>query len=202
MRLSSCWRRALPSRSSTPLSDLEHPLQAFADLLALEQNKGPLGNNLKLAYIGDGNNVLHALLLACSKMGVNLTAACPEGYFPASDYLEEAIRIGRTTGATIEVVIDPAEAVRNADAVYTDVWASMGQEEEAEARKKIFAGYQVNAELMAKAKPDAVAMHDLPAHPGEEITSEVFEKHQNVIFDQAENRMHTQKALILLILGL
>ena len=196
----------LAAHASVPvinaLSDLEHPLQAFADMLALQENKGPLGNNLKLAYIGDGNNVLHALLLACAKMGVNLTAACPEGYFPDEAYLQEAVKIGVTTGAIIAVVVDPYEAVREADAVYTDVWASMGQEEEAEARKKIFADYQVNTALMSKAKPDAVGMHDLPAHPGEEITSEVFEKHQQVIFDQAENRMHTQKALILLMLGL
>lgn len=184
------------------LSDLEHPLQAFADLLTLREQKGPLGNNLKLAYIGDGNNVLHALLIACAKMGVNLSAACPEGYFPEETYLAEAKRIGETTGAKFEVATNPIETVKNADAVYTDVWASMGQEEEAEVRKLIFAGYQVTAELMAYAKPDAIAMHDLPAHKGEEIAFEVFEAHQKVIFDQAENRMHTQKALILLMLGL
>ena len=184
------------------LSELEHPLQAFADLLTLREHKGPLGNNLKLAYIGDGNNVLHALLIACAKMGVNLSAACPEGYFPEETYLAEANRIGETSGAKFEVTTDPTNAVKNADAVYTDVWASMGQEEEAEVRKLIFAEYQVTSELMTHAKPDAIAMHDLPAHKGEEIAFDVFEAHQKIIFDQAENRMHTQKALILLMLGL
>jgi ornithine carbamoyltransferase len=184
------------------LSDQEHPIQTFADLLTLQEYKGQLGNHLKLAYVGDGNNVLNALLLACAKTGVNLTAACPEGYGPDSAYLEEAQRIGAETGAQFAVLTDPAKAVQDADAVYTDVWASMGQEAEKTARARIFASYQVNSELVAKAKPDAIVLHCLPAHRGEEITAEMMEAHKNAILDQAENRLHTQKALLVLIVGL
>ena len=197
---------ALVAHATVPvinaLSDREHPIQAFADLLTLEEQKGPLGNNLKLAYIGDGNNVLHALLLACAKMGVNLSAACPEGYFPDPHYVELAEEAADETGATIAIVTDPAEAVRDADALYTDVWTSMGQEEESKIRTLAFTPYQINAELVAKAKPDAIVLHCLPAHPGEEITADVFETHRTVIMDQAENRMHTQKALIALMIGM
>jgi ornithine carbamoyltransferase len=184
------------------LSDAEHPIQAFADLMALEDHKGPLGNNLKLAYIGDGNNVLHALLLACAKMGVNLSAACPDGYLPDAKYVEMAKAAAAEAGATVEIVTDPKAAATDADALYTDVWTSMGQEEETDARRAIFAPYQINVELMSVAKPDAIAMHCLPAHCGEEISEEVYEKHRKVIMDQAENRMHTQKALIALMVGL
>lgn len=184
------------------LSDREHPVQAFADLLTLQEQKGELGNHLKLAYVGDGNNVLHALLLGCAKTGVNLTAGCPEGYQPASAYVEEARRIGNETGARIEVITDPVAAVRDADAVYTDVWTSMGQEAEKQARARLFAPYQVNSELMARAKPDAIALHCLPAHRGEEISDAVMEAHKTVILDEAENRLHTQKALLALVLGL
>lgn len=184
------------------LSDREHPIQAFADLLTLQEFCGPLGNNLKLAYVGDGNNVLHALLLACAKMGVNLSAACPDGYLPDNAYFEEARRWAAETGAYIELLSNPEEAVRGADAVYTDVWASMGQESERAHRVKLFAPYQLNSALMAHAKPNAIAMHCLPAHRGEEITDEVMETHKNAILEQAENRLHTQKALLLLIIGL
>jgi ornithine carbamoyltransferase len=184
------------------LSDREHPVQAFADLLTLQEQKGELGNNLKLAYIGDGNNVLHALLLACAKMGVHLSAACPEGYLPDPGYVNEAKRIGKETGAQIVVVTDPAEAAKDADVLYTDVWASMGQEEEKAARAQVFAAYQINSDLLAHAKSDAIVLHCLPAHTGEEISAEVFEKHKTVIMDQAENRMHTQKALIALMIGI
>ena len=184
------------------LSDKEHPIQAFADLLTIEEHKGSLGNHLKLAYIGDGNNVLHALLLACAKMGVNLTAACPEGYFPDEEYVESARQIAKTTGASVLITTDPAEAATLADVLYTDVWASMGQEEEKALRAKAFANYQINSELMSHAKPDAVVLHCLPAHCGEEISQEVFDRHKDVIMDEAENRMHTQKALILLMIGI
>ncbi len=184
------------------LSDREHPIQAFADLLTLQEQKGGLGNHVKLAYIGDGNNVLNALLLACSKMGVHLTAACPAGYGPAANYLEEAVRIGQETGSQIEIVTEPSEAVQNADAIYTDVWASMGQEAEQQARAQIFARYQVDRALVEQAKPDVIVMHDLPAHRGEEITADVMDTFHTVIMDQAENRLHTQKALLALILGL
>jgi ornithine carbamoyltransferase len=186
------------------LSDREHPVQAFADLLTLHEHKGALGNNLKLAYIGDGNNVLHALLLACAKMGVHLSAACPDGYLPDPAYVAEAKRIAEQDGtnAVISVMTDPAEAVQEADALYTDVWASMGQEEERAVRAQVFAPYQINAALLSRAKPDAIVLHCLPAHRGEEISAEIMEQHKKVIMDQAENRMHTQKALIALMLGI
>jgi ornithine carbamoyltransferase len=187
------------------LSDREHPIQAFADLLTVMEAKGNLGNHLKLAYVGDGNNVLHALLLACAKVGVNVTAACPKGYEPALAYVVEAQRIGageQGTGARIAVMTDPEEAVKDADVIYTDVWTSMGQEEETAQRLKIFAAYQVNAALLAHAKPDAIVLHCLPAHRDEEITTEVMDAYKTVILDQAENRLHTQKALVALMVGL
>ncbi len=184
------------------LSNREHPCQAFADLLTLQEHKGPLGNNLKLAYIGDGNNVLHALLLACAKTGVNLSAACPPGYEPDPAYVAEAERIGKETGAQIAILTEPAEAARDADALYTDVWASMGQEDEKQTRAQVFAPYRINAELVGKAKSDAIVLHCLPAHRGEEISADVMEAHKTPILDQAENRLHTQKALLTLIVGL
>ena len=196
----------LAANSSIPvinaLSDREHPIQAFADLLTLEEQKGPLGNNIKLAYVGDGNNVLHALLLACAKMGVHCTAAYPDGYAPDARYVTEAQRIGQETGARIELLTDPVAAVAGADAVYTDVWASMGQESEKESRSQIFAPYQINAELLRHAKSDAIVLHCLPAHRGEEVSADIMARHKTVVFDQAENRLHTQKALLVLILGL
>jgi ornithine carbamoyltransferase len=184
------------------LSDREHPIQAFADLLTLQEQKGMLGNGLKLAYVGDGNNVLHALLLGCAKVGVHLSAGCPEGYQPSPDYVAEAQRIGAETGARIEITIDPVEAVRDADAIYTDVWTSMGQEAEKEARLQLFTPYRLDAALVAQAKPDAIVLHCLPAHRGEEIADEVMDRFKTVILDEAENRLHTQKALLALILGL
>jgi len=185
------------------LSDREHPCQAFADLLTVQEHKGTPGPSLKMAYVGDGYNVLNALLLACAKVGMNLTAACPETYPPDPNYVAEAQRIAQegSYGAQIAIVTDPAEAVQNADVIYTDVWTSMGQEDEKEARTKIFSPYQVNAALLSKARPDAIVLHCLPAHRGEEITDEVFEAHKTAILDQAENRLHTQKALLALILG-
>ncbi|MCS6775024.1 MAG: ornithine carbamoyltransferase [Chloroherpetonaceae bacterium] len=196
----------LAAHSSSPvinaLSDREHPIQAFADLLTLQEYRGALGNHLKLSYVGDGNNVLHALLLACAKMGVNISAACPEGHGPDPAYVQEALRIGATTGAQVEVLHDPRVAVRDADAVYTDVWASMGQEHERAERARIFAPYQVNSELMAFARSDAIVLHCLPAHRDEEISAEIMEQHRASILDQAENRLHTQKALLVLIVGL
>ncbi|HLJ54134.1 MAG TPA: ornithine carbamoyltransferase, partial [Chthonomonadaceae bacterium] len=184
------------------LSDREHPIQAFADLMTLLERKGDPGPRLKLAYIGDGNNVLHALLLACAKMGVNLSAACPPGYLPDPEYVQLARAAAAAAGATVSVGSDPAAAVADADALYTDVWTSMGQEEERQARLAVFEPYRIDAKLVAKAKPDAIVMHCLPAHCGEEITQDVFDTHREVIFDQAENRMHTQKALIALMVGL
>jgi ornithine carbamoyltransferase len=184
------------------LSDQEHPIQAFADLLTLQEHCGPLGNERHLAYVGDGNNVLHALLIGCTKLGVNISAAYPKGYEPSSEYVAAAMREARATGAKVTLTHDPAEAVSGAEAIYTDVWASMGQEHEKDERAAIFAPYQVNSALLAKAGAGAIAMHCLPAHRDEEISSEVMALHNTVIFDQAENRLHTQKALLLLILGL
>jgi ornithine carbamoyltransferase len=184
------------------LSDREHPIQAFADLMTLKEKKGELGNNLKLTYVGDGNNVLHALLLACAKTGVNISAACPDSYQPDAGYVTEAERIGKETGSVISVLSDRSAALKDADAVYTDVWASMGQEDEKAERAKIFAPYQINSELVKQAKPDAIVMHCLPAHREEEISSEIMDIHGDTIYEQAENRLHTQKALIALMIGL
>ncbi len=196
----------LATHASVPvinaLSDQEHPIQAFADLLTLQEHCGPLGNSRSIAYVGDGNNVLHALLIGCTKLGVNISAAYPTGYEPAAEYVQAALSEAERTGATVRLTNDPVEAVRGAEAVYTDVWASMGQEHEKEERAAIFAPYQLNANLLSHAAPSAIAMHCLPAHREEEISSEVMAGHNNTIFDQAENRLHTQKALLLLILGL
>lgn len=176
------------------LSDLEHPCQALADLLTLHEHKGLAGR--KVAYIGDGNNVCHSLMLLCSKLGVCFAAATPEGYAPLPELVQAASAAGE-----VEIVRDPQAAVQDADAVYTDVWTSMGQEAETAKRNAVFPPYQVNAALMRYAKPDALVMHDLPAHRGEEITEEVMDSPQSVIFDQAENRLHAQKAVLVWLLG-
>ncbi len=181
------------------LSDREHPCQAFADFQTLAEHKGELPG-LTLAYVGDGNNVAHSLMLLAAKVGTNFRLACPEGYAPSEELWQAALGFASETGAILTLTHDPAEAVRDADAVYTDVWASMGQEEEAAARAQIFAPFQVNAALMAQAKPGALVMHCLPAHRGEEVSAEVLEGRQSVIFDQAENRLHAQKAILALVL--
>jgi len=173
------------------LSDLEHPCQALSDIFTLAEAKGRLAS-LTLAYVGDGNNVANALVLCAAKSGLRLRIACPEGYEPDPRYLAQA----REEEADLVVVHDPRAAVRGADAIYTDVWASMGQEQEYERRRRAFQGYQVNAELLALAKPDAIVLHDLPAHRGEEITDEVMDGPQSVVFTQAENRLHMQKAIL------
>jgi ornithine carbamoyltransferase len=197
----------LADRASVPvinaLSDQEHPLQAFADLLTLAERKGRLGPDLKLAYVGDGNNVLHALMAACALVGVRLAAASPEGYRPSEAYLSATRDIARRNGFgdIFELAPDPASAAAQADAVYTDVWTSMGQEAEREERIDRFRPFQINAELMEHAKPDAIVLHCLPAHHDEEISEAVFQRHKSVILEQAENRMHTQKALIALMIG-
>lgn len=186
------------------LSDREHPCQALADLLTIRQRFGKLGPHLKVAYVGDGNNVLHSLMLGCAMTGIRLEAACPNGFWPDSHYVAEAERIalGESAGAGFVCSEDPFLAVRGADVIYTDVWASMGQEAEAERRRRVFAGYQVNEKLLAGAKPGVIVMHCLPAHRGEEITDEVLRAHSQVIFDQAENRLHTARALLIRLLGL
>jgi ornithine carbamoyltransferase len=177
------------------LSHLEHPCQALADYLTLQEKFGDL-SKVKLAFVGDGNNVAHSLMLAAALTGSNITVATPKGYEPSEILVQQAKLIAEETGATIELTHDPVAAVRDADAVYTDVWASMGQEQEAEQRAIIFAPYQVNAALMAHAAPHAVFMHCLPAHRGEEVAAEVIDSPCSLIFDQAENRLHVQKAIL------
>jgi ornithine carbamoyltransferase len=182
------------------LSDLEHPCQGLADFLTLRERFGDL-KNVRLAYVGDGNNVAHSLLLTTACLGSSIRVATPAGYEPAVDIIAAARKIADETGAEIELMNDPREAVAGADAVYTDAWVSMGQEGETEKREKLFPPYQVNAELMAKAAPHAVFMHCLPAHRGLEVTDEVMDSEQSLIFEQAENRLHVQKAILYLLLG-
>jgi ornithine carbamoyltransferase len=183
------------------LSDVEHPCQALADMLTLRERFGRT-QGLKLAYLGDGNNVCHSLMLLGAALGVSVSVGCPPDYRPSAEIVERAERIGADTDAVVLVTASPMEAVEGADAVYTDVWASMGQEHEAARRRPVFQPYQVNAELMAQALPTALAMHCLPVHRGEEVTAEVIDGPQSVVFDQAENRLHVQKALILSLLQL
>ena len=182
------------------LSELEHPCQALADYLTLQEKFGDL-RNVKLAYVGDGNNVAHSLLLAAACSGSTICVATPEGYGPKPEVVKQAKKIAAETGATIQLFTDVQKAVSGANAIYTDVWASMGQESEASQRKEIFGGYQVNEELFAHAAPDALFMHCLPAHRGEEVTAEVIDSPRSVVFDQAENRLHVQKAILLMLLG-
>ena len=181
------------------LSDREHPCQALADFQTLAERKGDL-NGLTLAYVGDGNNVAHSLMLLAAKVGTHFRLGCPEGYEPNAELWQTALGFASETGAVLTLTHDPDEAAQDADAVYTDVWASMGQEDEAAARAEIFAPFQVNAALMAYAKPDALVMHCLPAHRGEEISAAVLDGPQSVVFDQAENRLHAQKAILALVL--
>ena len=177
------------------LDDKEHPCQIITDLLTIQEHKGTL-KGLKLAYVGDGNNVCNSLLIGCAEVGMHMTAGVPEGYEPDPKLLSEARRISMTSESKIEVVHDPAEAVRHADVLYTDVWVSMGMEKEREQRERTFLPYQINAGLVAVAKPDAVVMHCLPAHRGFEITDDVVDGPQSIVFDEAENRLHAQKAIL------
>lgn len=182
------------------LSDGEHPCQALADLLTILEHKGRL-EGVSLAYIGDGNNVARSLALAAGMMGMEFRIATPEGYELDEKTVSRAEELARGSGGGIVCVREAKEAAAGADVVYTDVWASMGQEEEATQRREAFAGYQVDAKLMSLAAPEAIFMHDLPAHRGEEVSAEVFESAQSVVFDQAENRLHAQKGALALILG-
>lgn len=182
------------------LTDLLHPCQAMADFFTLREKKGGL-KSLRLAYIGDGNNVCHSLLLASAKAGCEMIVAAPSGFEPKPEILKLAEKDAQETEACFHLTNDPHEAAQDADVIYTDVWASMGQEKEKEERTAIFAPFQVNRELMARAKGDAVFMHCLPAHRGEEATDEVIDSSQSIVFDQAENRLHVQKIIMLLLLG-
>lgn len=181
------------------LTDLLHPCQAMADFFTLKEKLGDLANT-KLAYIGDGNNVCHSLLFAAAKAGSKMTVSTPVGFEPDLEILEQAKQDGQKTGFQVELTSDPYEALQQADAVYTDVWASMGQESEKEKRAQIFSSYQVNRELMNQAKEDALFMHCLPAHRGEEVTDEILDSQRSIVFDQAENRLHVQKAIMLLLI--
>ena len=181
------------------LSDREHPCQTLADLLTVYERFGGF-RGITLAWVGDGNNVCHSLLLGAAKVGLHVRVATPPGHAPEPEIVQNAERQAQANGATIVQTIDPAEAVRGADVIYTDVWASMGQEQEHAQRVKLFRPYQVNAALLRQARPEAVVLHCLPAHRGEEIADEVLDGPQAIVFDQAENRLHAQKALLAMIL--
>jgi len=177
------------------LTDLHHPCQILSDLLTILEKKGRVCG-IRMAYIGDGNNVAHSLIEGAALMGMKIRIATPGGYEPDKAIVERAGILAKETGASIEILQEPVAAVKDADVVYTDVWTSMGQEKEEEDRRGIFRRYQINRELMNRAKEDAIIMHCLPAHRGEEITEEMMESPRSVIFDQAENRLHMQKALL------
>jgi ornithine carbamoyltransferase len=181
------------------LTDEEHPCQALADFITLKERLGSLPGRT-LAFVGDGNNIAASLAHASSMLGVNCHVASPRGYALPESIVQKATKLARY-GARLRLFSDPADAVAGADAVYTDTWTSMGQEAEADVRRKVFAPYQVNDRLMKAAKPEALFMHCLPAHRGEEVTAEVFESNASVVFDQAENRLHGQKALLSMLLA-
>jgi len=182
------------------LSEVEHPCQALADYFTLYERYGSL-KKICLAYVGDGNNVMHSLLLTAAQVGSKIRIATPAGYGPDAQILADAREIAKQTGAKIELMTDPHKAVRGADAVYTDAWTSMGHEHETEARNRIFPPYQVNDELMSGAAPNAVFMHCMPAHRNEEVTDAVIDSPRSVVFEQAENRMHVQKAILAMLVG-
>lgn len=181
------------------LSDFEHPCQALGDLLTLEERFGGF-SGIRAAWVGDGNNVCHSFLLAASRVGLSVAVATPPGYAPDPDVVAEAQAEARRWGASVRVLTDPHEAVAGAQVVYTDVWASMGQEAQREERRRAFQGFQVNRQLLDRADPEAVVLHCLPAHRGEEITDEVLDGPQSAVLDQAENRLHAQKAVLALVL--
>ena len=184
------------------LSDLLHPCQALTDLLTIREYKGKNLTGLKMAYVGDGNNMTHSLMYAAAKVGMNFAAATPEGYEPNAEVVANAKVDAAATGATVTITHNPMEAVAGAAVIVTDTWASMGQEAEHDARTAVFRPYQVNWELVAESgDPRCIVMHCLPAYRGEEITEDVFEEFANVIFDEAENRLHVQKAIMALVMG-
>jgi len=181
------------------LTDLLHPCQVLADLMTIQEHKGRLAG-LKLAYIGDGNNMAHSLMYGCAKMGLHVVIASPQGYKPDPLIVAMAQADAKNNGGLVEVVDDPLEAIKGADVLYTDVWASMGQEEEVKVRKAAFEGYQINSNSLKLAHQSAIVLHCLPAHRGEEITNDVIEGVQSVVFDEAENRLHAQKAIMALVM--
>ncbi|AZS17565.1 ornithine carbamoyltransferase [Paenibacillus lutimineralis] len=182
------------------LSDLAHPCQVLADYQTIYEHKGKL-QGIKVAYVGDGNNMAHSLMIGGAKLGVHVSVSSPEGYEPDAAVVQQAQEIAKATGAIIEVVRDPKAAVQDADVIYSDVWASMGFEEEQKQRELAFEDYQVNEQLASYAKDDYVFMHCLPAHRGEEVSEGVIDGKHSIIFDQAENRLHAQKALMAALMG-
>ena len=180
------------------LTDLLHPCQVLADLMTYYEHKGRF--NGKLAFIGDGNNCANSLLVGCSKLGLDMTLACPEGFEPDGSVLKSAQQAASLSGAKLTITHDPKEAAKDADAIYTDVWASMGQESDAEDKYKHFIAYQVNAELLSLCRDDVIFLHCLPAHRGEEVTADVIDGPHSVVFDEAENRLHAQKAVMALLM--
>jgi ornithine carbamoyltransferase len=180
------------------LSDFSHPCQGVADYFTLYEKWGDCKGR-KIAYIGDGNNVCHSLLFGAAALGMHISVGAPDGYKPDQGVVNFSRDLAAKTGGSVTVVTDPREAIRDADAVYTDVWASMGQEKEYHERKAIFGSYQVNGKLFALAKPDALFLHCLPAHRGDEVTDEVIDSPNSVVWDEAENRLHCQKAILLLL---
>ncbi|MBN2015134.1 MAG: ornithine carbamoyltransferase [Candidatus Altiarchaeota archaeon] len=182
------------------LSDMEHPCQIISDLYTIYEVKGRL-RGVNLAYIGDGNNVCNSLLLGCAMTGVNITVASPKGYEPVGEFVGRAVKLAEKTGSSVKVVDDPREAAEGVDFLYTDVWVSMGQESEEEGRLKAFQGYQINKEILGVAGEDCRVMHCLPAHRGLEITDEVIDGSESIVWDQAENRLHAHKAILLRLLG-
>ena len=180
------------------LTDLLHPCQVLTDLLTMQEYKGKDLKGLHFAYIGDGNNMANSYLYGCAKAGIHCTIACPEGYEPNAQVLANAKEDAKATGAELKIVRDPAEAAKDADVLATDTWTSMGEEAEREVREKVFQGYQINKDLLSVADKKAIVLHCLPAYRGKEITEDVLESYANVIFDEAENRLHTQKAIMAL----
>jgi ornithine carbamoyltransferase len=182
------------------LTDSLHPCQALADIMTLYEHKQAL-KGLKLAFVGDGNNVANSLLIICSKLGIDVAIGCPKGYEPDETILRFAKENSAAADSTVLITSDPVEAVRDADAVYGDVWTSMGQEEEFAQRSKVFLPYQINKTLFSHAKPDAIFLHCLPAHRGEEVTADIIDSPVSVVFDEAENRLHAQKAVMVLLMS-
>ncbi len=192
--------KELARYSSVPvingLTDFNHPCQVLADLLTIYESRSHM-KGLSMVYIGDGNNMAHSLAIGCAKMGMHFTCACPEGYDPKPEAMDMAREVGRKTGSRIEVSHDVMKAAEGADVLYTDVWASMGQEKEKEERKSVFKGYQINMDVLNRTAPDSMVLHCLPAHYNEEITKDVVDDPRSYVFKQAENRLHAQKALML-----
>jgi ornithine carbamoyltransferase len=182
------------------LSDLSHPCQALADIFTIKEKFGRF-KHITLAYVGDGNNVCHSLLYACAKLGINMNVATPKGYEPNAEVVKKAASQAQESGADIHLFYEPGKALNPADVIYTDVWASMGQEKEAKKRKRDFKNFQVNKKLTSLAKKNCLVMHCLPAHRGEEISDDVIDGKNSIVFDQAENRLHVQKAILVKLLS-